>query len=124
MGKIAADDLAVALSEVARSLPHETDEQGTARGHDTVLLPDTTVDDRWPAFAGLSVRLGALGRRDEGLAASVEAVGVYRNLARARPDAFLPDLALSLNNLSIRLGELGRRDEGLAAWLTNLEEPG
>jgi len=36
-------------------------------------------------------------------------------LAAARPDAFRPDLAVSLNNLSIRLGELGRREEGLAA---------
>jgi hypothetical protein len=32
-----------------------------------------------------------------------------------RPDAFLPDLATSLNNLSVDLGELGRREEGLAA---------
>ena len=29
-----------------------------------------------------------------------EAVGVYRQLAAARPDAFLPDLAMSLNNQS------------------------
>ncbi|WP_156757293.1 hypothetical protein [Actinokineospora pegani] len=34
---------------------------------------------------------------------------------RANPDAYLPDLAGSLNNLSIWLGELGRREEGLAA---------
>ncbi|HET8681204.1 MAG TPA: hypothetical protein VFM54_04945 [Micromonosporaceae bacterium] len=33
----------------------------------------------------------------------------------ARPDAFLPDLATSLNNLSIRLGELGRREDALTA---------
>ncbi|MER5399312.1 tetratricopeptide repeat protein, partial [Streptomyces sp. NPDC002599] len=44
-----------------------------------------------------------------------EAVTVYRQLADARPDAFLPDLATSLNNLSIDLGELGRREEALAA---------
>jgi hypothetical protein len=59
--------------------------------------------------------LGALGRREEGLAAVEEAVGIRRRLAEARPDAFLPDLAMSLNNLSVRLGELGRREEGLAA---------
>ncbi|MEV0409178.1 hypothetical protein [Actinoallomurus sp. NPDC050550] len=39
----------------------------------------------------------------------------YRRLADARPDAFLPALASSLNNLSNRLGELGRREEGLEA---------
>ncbi|HMP38275.1 MAG TPA: tetratricopeptide repeat protein, partial [Phycisphaerales bacterium] len=32
-----------------------------------------------------------------------------------RPDAFLPDLAMSLNNVGNRLSELGRREEALAA---------
>ena len=36
-------------------------------------------------------------------------------LAAARPDAFLPDLATSLNNQSTRLADLGRREEALAA---------
>ena len=31
------------------------------------------------------------------------------------PDAFGPDLAMSLNNLAIRLGDLGRREDALAA---------
>ena len=31
------------------------------------------------------------------------------------PDAFRPDLAMSLNNLSARLAGLGRREEALAA---------
>jgi hypothetical protein len=39
---------------------------------------------------------------------------VHRSAA-ARPDAFLPGLAMSLNNLSNRLGALGRREDGLAA---------
>ncbi|HEY6795110.1 MAG TPA: tetratricopeptide repeat protein, partial [Kineosporiaceae bacterium] len=39
----------------------------------------------------------------------------YRELAAGRPDAFLPDLAMSLNNLSNRLADLGRREEALAA---------
>src|ERR1019366_2974089 len=63
----------------------------------------------------LSNRLGDLGRREEALAAIEEAVTIRRELARARPDAFLPDLATSLNNQSVRLGELGRREEALAA---------
>src|SRR3546814_14565681 len=58
--------------------------------------------------------LGELGRRDEGLAAIEEAVKIYRVLAEHHSDAYLPDLARSLNNLSFRLGKLGRRDEGLA----------
>jgi Tetratricopeptide repeat len=63
----------------------------------------------------LSNRLGALGRREEALAAIQEAVGVYRELAADRPDAFRPDLARSLDNLSHWLGEVGRREEALAA---------
>ena len=63
----------------------------------------------------LSVRLAGLGRREEALAASQEAVTICRELAAARPDAFRPDLAMSLNNLSVRLADLGRREEALAA---------
>ena len=40
---------------------------------------------------------------------------IRRMLAQTRPDAFLPDLARSLNNLGNRLNELGRREEALAA---------
>jgi len=61
------------------------------------------------------VNLGELGRREQALAASEEAVAIRRRLAEARPDAFLPDLATSLNNLSNRLGELGRQEQALAA---------
>ena len=35
--------------------------------------------------------------------------GFRRNLTADRPDAFLPDLAMSLNNLSLCLADLGRR---------------
>ena len=61
------------------------------------------------------VRLGGLGRREDALAAIEEAVTIYRELAGARPDAFRPDLALSLNNLSNRLADLGRREDALTA---------
>ena len=44
--------------------------------------------------------LSGLGRREEALAAVEEAAGIYRQLAQARPDAFLPDLAMALNNQS------------------------
>ena len=63
----------------------------------------------------LSVRLGEVGRRAEGLSAIEEAVSVRRRLAAAHPDANEPDMATALNNLSVRLGEVGRREEGLAA---------
>ncbi len=47
--------------------------------------------------------------------AITEATGLYRALATARPKAFLPDLAMSLNNQAIQLGNLGRHEEALQA---------
>jgi tetratricopeptide (TPR) repeat protein len=111
-------------------------------------------------LAGWATPLSALGRREEALAATQEAVDIYRDLARptprpssptwrpasttwarcsppwaggrrrwrrrrrrwtstatgpANPQAFLPDLAMSLNNLGAMLSALGRREEALAA---------
>ncbi len=77
--------------------------------------PDAHLPSLATSLNNVSVRLGGLGRWEEGLAAAREAVGHYRVLAEASPDLHLSDLAASLNNLSIRLGELGRREEALAA---------
>ncbi len=66
-------------------------------------------------LGNLGVRLSALGRHEEALTAAEEAVGHYRALAAARPDAFIPDLALSLNNLANFLSDLGRREAALTA---------
>lgn len=65
----------------------------------------------------LSVRLSALGRREEALKAVKEAVDIHRELAEAWPDEFLPDLARSLSNLSSCLLAFGRgrREEALKA---------
>jgi tetratricopeptide (TPR) repeat protein len=49
------------------------------------------------------------------LSAIEEAVQIRRELAAARPDAFLPDLAASLNNQSNALADLGRREDALSA---------
>jgi tetratricopeptide (TPR) repeat protein len=81
---------------------------------------------RWPVPAhplpcsvisstGAGGQLTDLGRREDALAAVEEAAGICRELAAARPDAFRPDLASSLNNLAIYLGEMGRREDALAA---------
>jgi tetratricopeptide (TPR) repeat protein len=86
-----------------------------ARVRDQAAQSPDALPDLAGSLNNLSVRLGELGRREEGLAAVEEAVAVRRRLAEARPEAFLPALAGSLNNLSVRLGELGRREEGLAA---------
>ncbi len=100
----------VALEAAGRLL-----EQGRAATKGNPL--DDT--DRWGQLAARwgtwGLRLSAVGRREEALAANEEAVQIYRCLARARRDAFLPDLAMSLNNLGNRLSDLGRREDALAA---------
>ena len=74
------------------------------------------VEDRATALGMTGYALSALGRREEALAATEEAVAIRRELARANPPAFLPDLAMSLNNLGTMLSDLGRREEALAAY--------
>jgi nucleoside phosphorylase/tetratricopeptide (TPR) repeat protein len=55
----------------------------------------------------LGKRLSEVGKREEALKATQEAVEVYRALAQRQPDAFQPDLAMSLNNLGLMLREVG-----------------
>ncbi|MEV6125139.1 tetratricopeptide repeat protein, partial [Streptomyces sp. NPDC052077] len=67
----------------------------------------TTLQARFPRFTR------RLARTAVHLAQTI--TSRYRALAKANPDAYLPNLATSLNNLSNRLGEVGRRAEGLTA---------
>jgi hypothetical protein len=62
-----------------------------------------------------ALRLRGEGKREEALASAEEAVGHYRELAKDRRDAFLPDLAMSLNNLGVMQSGLGKREEALAS---------
>ena len=63
----------------------------------------------------LSNRLSATGDRAGALQAIQEAVTIRRELAKASPDAFRPNLAMSLNNLSSCLSERGDRAGALQA---------
>ena len=79
----------------------------------------TTKDEaaeRARLLGNLGVALGALGRREEALTATQEAVDIRRRLAEQNPQAFLPDLATSLNNLGRDLSALGRLEEALTAY--------
>ena len=67
------------------------------------------------ALDNLAARLSGLGRRKEALTAAEEAVRLRRGLAEARPDAFTPDLAASLNTLANNLSALGGHENSLAA---------
>ncbi|MGH4010806.1 MAG: tetratricopeptide repeat protein [Pseudonocardiaceae bacterium] len=66
-------------------------------------------------------RLANAGQREQALAATTEAVEVYRRLAGVNPAAFEPDLASALNNLGMMLSNLGRREEALAATTEAVE---
>jgi len=78
-------------------------------------------NERARVLNDLGERLSALGRLEEALQATQEAVGIFRQLAEERPDAFLPYLAMSLHNLSIKLSKLGRREEALWAAQQGVE---
>ena len=67
------------------------------------------------ALRDLAKRLSDLGRPEEALAATAEAVDIYRFLVAQPPDAYRPDLAASLHELAERLSDLGRQKEALAA---------
>lgn len=56
-----------------------------------------------------------LERLDESLASTREALDLRRQLATRYPDAFEPELAISLNNLGLVLRSLGRLEESLDA---------
>jgi tetratricopeptide (TPR) repeat protein len=61
------------------------------------------------------IRLSKLGKREEAVAAGLEAVDICRRLDEARPDAFLQNLQTSLINLGSHLFDTGRLEEALAA---------
>ncbi len=79
----------------------------------------STADGDWQAAASGLLQVGllanALGRREAALDATEQAVEMYRPLAEEQPDAFLPNLAASLNNLGVWLSYLDRHEEALAA---------
>ncbi|MFC8339837.1 tetratricopeptide repeat protein, partial [Streptomyces rubiginosohelvolus] len=115
-----------ALTALYREFPHTSQRLSVPAAHLATAIadrfqalaaenPDTFLPNFASALSNLSIRLGGVGRRDEGLAAAQEAAGHYRTLADANPDAYLPNLATALNNLSALLGQVGRHDEGLAA---------
>ena len=74
---------------------------------------DAFLPDLASALNNLGNRYSEVGRRQEALAPTEEAVRLRRALAQDNP-AFLPDLAMALNNLGICYSELGRRQEALA----------
>jgi DNA-binding CsgD family transcriptional regulator len=94
----------LALTATQRALDHHRGQSGTSD-------PRTAAE----LLSILAVRLGDVGQREASLVAIEEAVDHYRGLVEVAPDAFLPDLARSLNNLATSMADVGRRTAALAA---------
>jgi tetratricopeptide (TPR) repeat protein len=97
-----------------------------ATAHPDAFPQGSALADLATAVNNQALMLGGAGRRDEALAASEEAVGIYRELAAQRADALLDasalaDLATALTNASVRLGDAGRREDALAASEESVE---
>ncbi|HZI13245.1 MAG TPA: tetratricopeptide repeat protein, partial [Myxococcus sp.] len=71
--------------------------------------------ERASLVGNLGNTLNALGRWEEALQATEEAVAICRKLAENSPEHYQPDLALAFNNLSIMLKDMGRWEEALEA---------
>ncbi len=66
------------------------------------------------------LRLFAVGKHDEAVEATNEALAIYRELAEARPRAFLQSLATALHNAGPMLFKIGRKDEAASMALEAL----
>ena len=89
-------------------------EQGVAALRNLVhRAPDAFLPDLAAALNNLGIRYSEVGKRQEAVAPTEEAVRIRRELAQTNP-AFLPNLAAALNNLGVRYSEVGKRQEAVA----------
>ena len=83
--------------------------------------PDAFLPDLARALTNRGAMLHALGRREDALQATEEAVSIGRQLAAQRPDAFLPDLASSLGSKGAVLRDSGKAAESSASFREGIE---
>ncbi|MET9461943.1 tetratricopeptide repeat protein [Streptomyces canus] len=75
--------------------------------------PDAYLPDLAMSLNNHALRLAEVGRRNEAVIVSEEALRLRRELADSNRNTYLPDLAMSLNNHAARLAEVGRRNEAV-----------
>ncbi len=113
--------LAIALEMNAVGLPEQTISLSLREVRVWVTetrllhLPESAEEKRARLLNNLGNRQRELGQREAALAFIHEAVDLYRKLATARPDAFLPELAMSLTSLGNRQSALGQHEAALAS---------
>ena len=98
-----------------RELAATATEQVLSARHQSWSAPNQDQVNRLARLAGnLGIRLKALGRYEDALDASKQAVDYFRQLTQIQPESFLPYLSRGLNNLGNDLSQLGQLDEALA----------
>lgn len=115
--------LATGLSHLARSLAEldQLDEALAASEERVAICRRLARDnsayepDLAQSLNNLGVFQSSLGRQEDALATTEQAVQLYRALVQAYPAAHTEGLALSLSSLAAVLAELGRREDALAA---------
>jgi tetratricopeptide (TPR) repeat protein len=91
-------------------------ERGIASLRELVNLDaEAFLPDLASALNNLGIRYSEVGKRQEAVAPTEEAVRIRRELAERNP-AFLPGLASALNNLGNRYSEVGREGEVDSVW--------
>ncbi|MFE2927198.1 tetratricopeptide repeat protein [Streptomyces goshikiensis] len=130
--RLAKHQLAGARNSASRAAIHHrlAARQWLAGFHDEACESAETAVTQWrdavtddaahePGLArslnNLGICLSGMGRWDEALARTDQAVEIYERWARRSPEDHEPALAAALSNRGVRLSELGRRREALAA---------
>jgi tetratricopeptide (TPR) repeat protein len=86
-----------------------------------IVLPAGEEARRAGLLNNLSIALSALGRREDALKPSEEAVDIRRKLAASNPQAFLPNLATSLGSYGSILQDLERDAQAAQAFAEGLQ---
>jgi len=108
-------ELSLRVAERRAELARKLDAAADATADAPLEVREKILSHLAARVSTLGIRLSDLGRREEALAASQEAVDNYRRLAQTRPDAFLPDLAMSLGAFSRALAAAERHGDAAAA---------
>lgn len=108
------------LVSIANAIPYPSMVLATAHAAITRKILESSAAEnhpaehaRWLTVRGLT--LAQLGRPEEALPVTQQAVAAYRALAQANPDRYRADLAASLTGLGLGLYEIGHAAEALAA---------
>src|SRR5205823_2056637 len=64
------------------------------------------------ALVNLGIELSQVGRKEQGIRSTRDAIEVYRQIADAEP-LYRPSLAMALTNLAVQLIESGNRDDAI-----------